>query len=166
MLLQVLHSPACACSTRESLIALSRKNSVAHGTLLFPENRLVYLWNKQPFHSPSLGVIHCQLLRTCREHSSIAAVTAEGTGLSSELLFSIAANADGEMMLVSIDSVWVAPPVSHAWTAWALCLAALFYLKHPGCSLLNISTMLACCWGCLGARSPRCQHLYTSLLAT
>lgn len=123
LLLQFLHSPSCACSTRKTLIALSCRSAATRGTLLFAEHRLVYLWNKQPFHSPSLGVICCQLLKPCREHRSIAAVAAEWIRLSPELQFSIAAKADGEIMLFSIDPVWVAIPTSHVRAV-------------PGCSVL------------------------------
>lgn len=108
---------------RKTLIALSCRNAATRGTLLFAEHRLVYLWNKQPFHSPSLGVICCQLLKPCREHRSIAAVAAERIRLSPELQFSIAAKADGEIMLFSIDPIRVAIPMSHVRAV-------------PGCSAL------------------------------
>lgn len=160
LLLQFLHSSSCPCSMRQTLTVLSHRNVVAPGTPSLPW--LAHLWNKQPFHSPCLGVIHCQLSKPCREHRSTMAVTAERTCLSPELQFSIAAKADGEIRFFSIDPIVVAPPGSHARTVPGLgaCLTALRYLRHPGYSLLNAATALACsCWDHLGAWLPRYWHL-------
>lgn len=123
---------------------------------------LAHLWNKQPFHSPSLGVIHGQLSKPWREHRSTTAVAAERTHLSPELQFSTAAKADGEIRFFSIDPIVVTPPGSHTRTVSGLgaCLTTLRYLRHPGYSLLIAATVLACsCWDRLGARLPRYWHL-------
>lgn len=165
LLLQFLQSPSCAWSRRQTLTELLHRNAVAPGTLSHP--RQAHLWNKQSFHSPSLGVIHCQLFKRCREHRSTMAVTAERTHLSPELQFSIAAKADGEIRFFSIDPIVVAPHGSHARMVPGLGahLTALHYLRHSGCSLLNAATVLPCsCWGRLGARLARYRHLQSSLL--
>lgn len=164
LLLQFLHSPSCAWSMRQTLTVLLHRNAAGPGTPPLPQ--LAHLWNNQPFCSPSLGVIHCQLSKPCGEHRSTTAVTAERTRLSPELQFSIAAKADGEIRFFSIDPIVVASPGSYARTVPVLgaCLTAPHYLRHPG-TLLNAATALACsCWDGLQARSPRYWHLLPSLL--